>query len=62
MQFLADVMLLCPVCQGKRFNTDVLSVHHAGKTVADSLDSAAVIQCGPRLSDWRSGVYCRILI
>src|SRR5262249_10729879 len=23
MQFLADVMLLCPVCQGKRFNADV---------------------------------------
>ena len=37
MQFLADVMLLCPVCQGKRFNTDVLSVRHAGKTVADVL-------------------------
>jgi excinuclease ABC subunit A len=37
MQFLADVMLLCPVCQGKRFNTDVLSVKHAGVTVADVL-------------------------
>ena len=37
MQFLADVMLLCPVCQGKRFNTEVLAVKHAGKTVADVL-------------------------
>ncbi|MDB4942346.1 MAG: Excinuclease subunit [Labilithrix sp.] len=37
MQFLADVMLLCPVCQGKRFNTDVLGVTHLGKTVADVL-------------------------
>ncbi len=37
MQFLADVMLLCPVCQGKRFNADVLSVTHEGKTVADVL-------------------------
>lgn len=37
MQFLADVMLLCPVCQGKRFNTDVLAVTHCGKTVADVL-------------------------
>jgi excinuclease ABC subunit A len=37
MQFLADVMLLCPVCQGKRFNTDVLSVTSNGKTVADIL-------------------------
>ncbi|MBX3188118.1 MAG: excinuclease ABC subunit UvrA, partial [Labilithrix sp.] len=37
MQFLADVMLLCPVCQGKRFNAEVLAVKHAGKTVADVL-------------------------
>lgn len=37
MQFLADVMLLCPVCQGKRFNTDVLGVALNGKTVADAL-------------------------
>ena len=37
MQFLADVMLLCPVCQGKRFNDDVLSVRSLGKTVADVL-------------------------
>jgi excinuclease ABC subunit A len=37
MQFLADVMLLCPVCQGKRFNADVLAVSHAGKSVADVL-------------------------
>ena len=37
MQFLADVMLLCPVCQGKRFNAEVLSVKSNGKTVADIL-------------------------
>ncbi|HVH42268.1 MAG TPA: excinuclease ABC subunit UvrA [Labilithrix sp.] len=42
MQFLADVMLLCPVCQGKRFTPDVLAVTHRGssgapKTVADVL-------------------------
>lgn len=37
MQFLADVMLLCPVCQGKRFNAEVLTVRHGGKTVADVL-------------------------
>jgi excinuclease ABC subunit A len=30
MQFLADVMLLCPVCQGKRFNADVLAVRFRG--------------------------------
>ncbi|MFO0737860.1 MAG: excinuclease ABC subunit UvrA [Labilithrix sp.] len=37
MQFLADVMLLCPVCQGKRFNAEVLSVRNHGQTVADVL-------------------------
>jgi len=37
MQFLADVMLLCPVCQGKRFNADVLAVMSTGKSVADVL-------------------------
>ncbi len=37
MQFLADVMLLCPVCQGKRFNADVLAVTSNGKSVADVL-------------------------
>ncbi len=43
MQFLADVMLLCPVCQGKRFNADVLAVTSRAhpqappRTVADVL-------------------------
>jgi excinuclease ABC subunit A len=42
MQFLADVMLLCPMCQGKRFNADVLAVTSKGaddtvRTVADLL-------------------------
>ncbi|MGD0674215.1 MAG: excinuclease ABC subunit UvrA [Polyangiaceae bacterium] len=37
MQFLADVQLLCPVCQGKRFKPDVLAVKHRGTTVADVL-------------------------
>ena len=37
MQFLADVSLLCPVCQGKRFKPEVLAVLHEGKSVADVL-------------------------
>ena len=56
MQFLADVMLLCPVCQGKRFNTDVLSVRHAGATVADVLamtvDEAIATFSPPHLRDY----------
>jgi excinuclease ABC subunit A len=37
MQFLADVSLLCTVCQGKRFRPEVLAVRHRGKDVSDVL-------------------------
>jgi excinuclease ABC subunit A len=39
MQFLADVRLLCPVCQGQRFKPEILSVTHRGISVAQVLDS-----------------------
>jgi excinuclease ABC subunit A len=38
MQFLADVSLLCPVCQGKRFRPEVLAVRLGGLSVAEVLD------------------------
>ncbi len=37
MQFLADVSLLCTVCQGKRFRPEILAVKHRGMDVADVL-------------------------
>ena len=37
MQFLADVQLLCPVCQGQRFKPNVLAIQHNGKSVAEAL-------------------------
>jgi len=37
MQFLADVQLLCPVCQGRRFKPEVLAVRHRGLSIADVL-------------------------
>ena len=37
MQFLADVALLCAVCQGKRFKPEVLAVKHRGYSVAETL-------------------------
>ncbi len=37
MQFLADVQLLCPVCQGRRFKPEVLAIKHRGKSIADVL-------------------------
>jgi excinuclease ABC subunit A len=38
MQFLADVALPCPVCQGRRFKDVVLGVRHRGRTIADVLE------------------------
>ncbi len=37
MQFLADVSLTCPVCQGRRFRQEVLDVKLDGRSVADIL-------------------------
>ena len=38
MQFLPDVYVPCEVCHGARYNTDTLSVHYKGKTIADVLN------------------------
>ena len=39
MQFLADVRLSCPSCQGKRFKPEILRIQHQGKSIAQVLDS-----------------------
>ena len=38
MHFLADVLVPCEVCQGKRFNEATLRVQFKGKNVAEVLD------------------------
>lgn len=38
MQFMADVVLECEVCKGKRFKQDVLDVQYRGKSIYDVLD------------------------
>jgi excinuclease ABC subunit A len=38
MDFLADVWVTCPVCQGKRFGRETLHVRFKGKSIADVLD------------------------
>lgn len=38
MDFLADVWVMCPVCDGKRFNRETLQILFKGKSIADVLD------------------------
>ncbi len=38
MQFMADVVLECEACNGKRFRRDVLDVEYRGKNIYDILD------------------------
>jgi excinuclease ABC subunit A len=38
MQFLADVHLSCPSCQGKRFKPEILRIQHRGKSIAQVLE------------------------
>lgn len=38
MQFMADIVLPCEACGGKRFKQHVLDVEYEGKSVADVLD------------------------
>ncbi len=38
MDFLADVWVTCPVCDGKRFNRETLHVRFKGKSISDVLE------------------------
>src|SRR5260221_4943690 len=40
MQFLSDVYLRCPDCDGRRFRAEILEVKIGGKSIADVLDLA----------------------
>jgi excinuclease ABC subunit A len=37
MQFLSDVFVPCPICEGRRFKPEVLAIQWHGKSVADLL-------------------------
>jgi len=38
MQFLSDVFVPCPVCEGRRFKPEILKIRWCGKSIADLLD------------------------
>jgi excinuclease ABC subunit A len=38
MDFLADVWVTCPVCEGRRFNRETLQVRFKGKNISDVLE------------------------
>ena len=38
MDFLADVWVTCPVCEGRRFNRETLQVQYRGKNIHDVLE------------------------
>ncbi|MBN2055168.1 excinuclease ABC subunit UvrA [bacterium] len=41
MQFLADVMIRCPECKGRRFRDEILEVRKDGLSIADVLELTA---------------------
>jgi excinuclease ABC subunit A len=38
MNFLPDVYVQCPTCQGKRYNRDTLEIRYKGKSISDVLN------------------------
>ncbi len=38
MQFMADIQVVCDVCQGKRFKPEILDVEYRGKNIHDFLE------------------------
>ena len=38
MEFLADVWITCPVCEGRRFSRETLEIKYKGRTISEVLD------------------------
>ena len=42
MQFLSDVFVPCPVCEGRRFKPEVLAIQWSGRSISDLLATSVV--------------------
>ena len=56
LQFLPDVFVRCPACDGRRFNPEVLNIRVKGCSIADVLDMpardvAAMFPDNPKITD-----------
>ena len=56
MDFLADIWVTCPVCQGQRYNRETLSVRFKGHSIADVLqmdirEALQLFQNIPRIAE-----------
>ncbi|HVZ63043.1 MAG TPA: excinuclease ABC subunit UvrA [Lacunisphaera sp.] len=58
MQFLSDVFVPCPICEGRRFKPEVLAIRWQGKSVADLL--ATTITEALRLFDGQDEIRRRL--
>lgn len=45
MHFLPDIYITCPVCNGKRYNSETLEIEFNGKNIADVLDMTVEESC-----------------
>lgn len=55
MQFMADVYVECPSCQGKRYNRETLDIRYRGYSIADILEKTvdeafAIFQKVPKIA------------
>ena len=67
MQFMADLVLLCEACKGKRFKHDILDVRYGGKDINDVLNmtvNEAIEFFGDDKSQHNDSDfdYCRIIV
>ena len=67
MQFMADLVLKCEACKGKRFKHDILEVHYGGKDINEVLNmtvNEAIEFFGDEKNQHNDGDFdnCRVIV